>query len=72
MLNTELTKKEQQIYDLVCVHGIGFHNTKELEKYTGNKYSTIKTHLDHIYQKKFVHSMTELVWNHYQGEIANA
>ena len=64
--NPNLTKKEQQIYDLICVQGVGLNKKSELKNYLKMSSSTIDTHIEHIYQKKFVHSRAELVWQHYQ------
>lgn len=67
--NTALTKKEQIIYNFICNDGI--FTPKKIAKQMNLSSNTIKTHLNHIYEKLFVHSIAELIWAHFKGGMEN-
>lgn len=64
--NFLLTKKEQQIYDLLCISGIGLKTWAEILPHMNISFSTLKTHVYRIFEKKGVNSRAELLWQHYQ------
>lgn len=64
----ELTKQEKKIFDLIVLEGI-LTRKKLAEKLTISM-STACQHLDSLYSKLDVHSMTELVYNYYTGKKA--
>lgn len=60
-METELSKREQQIYEFFAYGG---NTTKEAAKYFCVSLHTIKQHLQHIYHKLHISSKVELV-RHY-------
>lgn len=67
MIEMKLTETEQKIYDAICIDGI--FSQKELAKKLCIGVTTIRTHLVHIYQKKYCNGMRELIHKHYQKNI---
>lgn len=63
----ELTKTEKTIYNLLIE---GF-STTEIAKFLNIKYSTFRSHLNHIFEKKGVSSQNELIVLHYRGKVRN-
>jgi len=68
MINFELTKQEKKIFDLIVLEG--YLTRKKLAKKLTIELCTISQHLESIYSKLDVHSMSELVYNYYTGKKA--
>lgn len=62
-----LTKTEEMIYKLMVE---GF-STSDIVKFMNIKYSTFRSHLNHIFEKKGVSSQNELIVLHYRGKVRN-
>lgn len=58
----ELTPRNQEVYDLL-VEGKTYD---EIAKELIISYTTVKTHINIIFQKKFVHSRAELIALHWK------
>ena len=63
-----LTKTEEQILHAMCEKGIGLKNIKDLEPELNLSFSTIKTHLQHIYEKSLCNSKAELIFNYQRAK----
>ena len=59
----ELTPRELEIIDAICVKGI--FERKKLANYFNLALATINAHIVHIYSKLNVHSFAELVFWYY-------
>lgn len=61
----ELSKREQEMYNLICEEGI--FSKKKLAEKMCISLTTVCSHRDHIYQKKQVSCIAELIFKHYKG-----
>ena len=64
----KLTDREKEIYLLVCKNGKSY---KEIAKKLVISYTTLKTHLHNIFQKKRVSSQAELIFDYYNKRRKN-
>lgn len=60
-----LTPKEQEIYNLI-INNIEGEKIEELAKKANISYYTMRTHLQHIYEKTGISSQIELIVKHYR------
>ena len=58
----ELTKREQEIYDLTCIKGL---SPKEIMNILVVSKKTVYAHLKNIFYKKGVKNKTELLFKHW-------
>jgi DNA-binding CsgD family transcriptional regulator len=63
-----LSPKEKEVYYLI-INDIKGHSYKELAKEMHITESTLKTHIDNIFQKMGINSRNELIVKHYKNML---